>query len=785
MEEEKKKLVELSETLSPADKKAAIEKQAQVVLDSLPSKPSAALSNDQGTNDTTTVAASIASAESKPAKKVPSVGSFTSKTDDKVGWNAFSKLPNPGDEQSLEVLAKQLGLDTVIDMYKGVRTSTVEKQDVLSQFLKEAYYGEWYHNTAAMLFTVVFTWFLTKCGGGLMACLVVGAFLATYYQTSIRRLRRNVRDDIQRELSIHRLESESETADWINHFMSRSIGICTFDLKTLKENDNLVDGLSLSVMKKGKICGEVKVDLHYFPVNLPDKNEDGTVIPPKESNSGILRFSVHECKELVGKSDISPYAVVKINGQERLRTNPFKRSVNPRWDKSVELFVTDKTSLNLDVEIRDDSIDNRILGRWQSTLEQFEEDCFINQQDWWTLKDGAGKVHLSMQWKHITMTGFTEQSSHGAYRPPIGVVRVHVESADDLKNVEAMTGGKSDPYVRLLVGTQNRGQTDYFDDTLCPVWNQVLYVPVHSKREDLVLEVMDYNDNTKDKSLGLTDLLLEDIMKEIKTEDGQVIYEALEPVTRNVELMTVERTKGRGTLRYSASFFPTLALAKEPQQEKEQEPTTADEEQSNGSQVSEEPEMIDKPKELPEKDLHQEIIRYKDDKIDLIKYESGVLAVTVQSLTLPESTKVTVDLSLDSTYPQFRTLEHRDKHIEINETGTLFVKELDFSKLLVRVRKVKEDEKDDKSILGRCTLEVRKIVEQLMEQDEPATQELSLLECPSGLIRLSFRYVPVVQFKLDPSESLENQGNLTVALVKASNLTAADRSGTKDAQPSV
>ncbi|CEI93658.1 hypothetical protein RMCBS344292_07889 [Rhizopus microsporus] len=457
-------------------------------------------------------------------------------------------------------------------------------------------------------------------------------------------------------------------------------------------------------------------------------------------------------------------------------------------------------------------MDDRILGRWQSTLEQFEEDCFINQQDWWTLKDGAGKVHLGMQWKHITMTGFTEQSSHGAYRPPIGVVRVHVESADDLKNVEAITGGKSDPYVRLLVGTQNRGQTDYFDDTLCPVWNQVLYVPVHSKREDLVLEVMDYNDNTKDKSLGLTDLLLEDIMKEIKTEDGQVIYEALEPVTRNVELMTAERTKGRGTLRYSASFFPTLALAKEPQQEKEQEATTADEEQSNGSQVSEEPEMIDKPKELPEKDLHQEIIRYKDDKIDLIKYESGVLAVTVQSLSLPESTKVTVDLSLDSTYPQFRTLEHRDKHIEVNETGTLFVKELDFSKLLVRVRKVKEDEKDDKSnetgtlfvkeldfskllvrvrkvkedekddksILGRCTLEVRKIVEQLMEQDEPVTQELSLLECPSGLIRLSFRYVPVVRFKLDPNESLENQGNLTVALVKASNLTAADRSGTSD-----
>lgn len=38
------------------------------------------------------------------------------------------------------------------------------------------------------------------------------------------------------------------------------------------------------MLKKGKICGEVKADLQYFPVNLPDNDEDGTVIPPQESS---------------------------------------------------------------------------------------------------------------------------------------------------------------------------------------------------------------------------------------------------------------------------------------------------------------------------------------------------------------------------------------------------------------------------------------------------------------------------------------------------------------------
>lgn len=45
---------------------------------------------------------------------------------------------------------------------------------------------------------------------------------------------------------------------------------------------------SLPVLRKGKTCGELKCDLQYFPCNLPDKEEDGTVIPPVESSKYIL-----------------------------------------------------------------------------------------------------------------------------------------------------------------------------------------------------------------------------------------------------------------------------------------------------------------------------------------------------------------------------------------------------------------------------------------------------------------------------------------------------------------
>jgi Ca2+-dependent lipid-binding protein len=49
----------------------------------------------------------------------------------------------------------------------------------------------------------------------------IGEKIATYYQTSIRRLRRNARDDVQRELTKARLETDVETVDWMNSLLGK------------------------------------------------------------------------------------------------------------------------------------------------------------------------------------------------------------------------------------------------------------------------------------------------------------------------------------------------------------------------------------------------------------------------------------------------------------------------------------------------------------------------------------------------------------------------------------
>lgn len=50
---------------------------------------------------------------------------------------------------------------------------------------------------------------------------LVNDSLATYYDISIRRFRRKVRDDTWRELQKQRIQIDAESSEWLNHFLER------------------------------------------------------------------------------------------------------------------------------------------------------------------------------------------------------------------------------------------------------------------------------------------------------------------------------------------------------------------------------------------------------------------------------------------------------------------------------------------------------------------------------------------------------------------------------------
>ncbi len=310
-----------------------------------------------------------------------------------------------------------------------------------------------------------------------------------------------------------------------------------------------------------------------------------------------------------------------------------------------------------------------------------------------------------------------------------------------------------------MSGLQPRAQTEPILDELNPVWDTALYIPIHSLREDLVLEAMDWNDIQKDKFLGMCELFVKDIVTEKKSQDEETVYEALPPVKRTVDLISHERKTGRGQLSYEASFFPTMALAKQSTEEEKKEEKREEEKEGDFKDTENVAAAATAVvAELPEKDLHGEMIKYTEDKkIDLLSYESGVLTVTIHQVTLPNKSKAVAEILLDSHEAQFRTSEQKGERVYFNESGDAFVKEMEFSRLIVRVRK--PDDKGEERI-GFWTSTVRDIVKQIQnsQTEEDIVNDYRLLDCAGeGKIRLSFKFVPVIQFKLDKSESLESK----------------------------
>lgn len=95
----------------------------------------------------------------------------------------------------------------------------LDHQTWLESRIEDKFFGDWYHNTGVIIFACLASWVVAVLGGGLGWVFLIMATCGTYYRTSIRRVRRNFRDDVNREMAKNRLETDNESLEWINSFL--------------------------------------------------------------------------------------------------------------------------------------------------------------------------------------------------------------------------------------------------------------------------------------------------------------------------------------------------------------------------------------------------------------------------------------------------------------------------------------------------------------------------------------------------------------------------------------
>lgn len=350
--------------------------------------------------------------------------------------------------------------------------------------------------------------------------------------------------------------------DYNDHRPDNLLGTVSQELATLNE-DAEQEGLVGKILGGGKDRGELRYDLSYFPVLQPQKAADGTIEPLPETKTGIVRLTLHQAKDLDvtrEHGDLNPFAKIFLGASKSPvhTTQILKRANNPIWESHCEFLVPDKHSSVISLQIIDskDFAHDPTLGRLTVKLIDLLE-ARERQQDWLPLQGSrAGKVRLTAEWKPVAMTGAMDGAA--CYVPPIGILRIWLKNAVDVKNVEATLGGKSDPYVRVLGNNKTLARTEVVNNNLNPEWDQIVYVPVHSTRENIMMELMDYQNIGKDRSLGMVEVKISDYIT--STDDIKYPYQSTGHHLRSDKIKLDKANTYKGTLNYEIDFNPAVSL---------------------------------------------------------------------------------------------------------------------------------------------------------------------------------------------------------------------------------
>ncbi|KAF2151631.1 tricalbin [Myriangium duriaei CBS 260.36] len=604
----------------------------------------------------------------------------------------------------------------------------------------------------------------------------------------------------------------------------KELGQATFALDNL-ENDHEHENQQLEVIASGRNRGIVQADIRFFPVLEGEKLPDGTFEPPPESNSGIAKFTIESAKELDGSKSmigqLNPYAVLLLNGKEAHISHKLKRTNNPVWpDATKELLITDRKSAKLGLVIKDDRElgTDPIIGTYQIKLNDMLE-LMERGQEWYNLAGvQSGRAKMTLQWKPVALSGALAGSD--GYVTPIGVMRIHLKSASDLRNVETM--GKSDPYARVMLSSIQKGRTVTFQNNLNPDWDEVIYVPVHSNREKILIEVMDEEHLGKDRLLGFIEFPTSEYVHqdpatgEYLTNDSKQTIDAL--------LSTGPRSAPKGVLHHTVSFFPAIPVLDPSEEERasmrgsldvprlstephrvssdSQPPkspvlarpragtvgtisslrtTSTGANGTNGDmslqkQLSMNEKQQEETNELVER---KEVPKIKITADDLSGYESGLIVFKIIDGDMSQvgcHLEVIMD---DNVFPAYSSAKTKSKQFTFNEVGDAMVRELDLSKITIRLIEGhdKRGNGDQDHVRAKLTGETLSVLRQALYT--PTQLTLKDKEGRESKITVSLKFIPV-KMKLDPSESVNNQGNLRVEVLDAADLPAADRNGFSD-----
>ncbi|KAF4123506.1 Ca2+-dependent lipid-binding protein, contains C2 domain [Geosmithia morbida] len=432
--------------------------------------------------------------------------------------------------------------------------SLLEHATWLEGKLPDQFYGDWYHNAAMVVFACLASWLVAVLGGGLGWLIIVMAFCSTYYRTSLRRVRRNFRDDIHREMALKRLDTDNESLEWINSFLVKFWPIYQPVLAQTIVNsvDQVLSSATPSFLDSLK--------LKTFTLGTkPPRMEHVKTYPRTEDDIVMMDW----------KFSFTPNDTVDMTARQ------LKNKINPKVVLEIRVGKA-MISKGLDVIVEDMAFSGimRLKIKLQLPFPHIDrvEMCFLERPTIDYVCKPLGGETLGFDINFIPgLESFIQEQIHGNLAPmmyapktfpievakmlagnpvdqAVGVLAVTLHGANALKNTDNFAG-TVDPYVSVTLNQRNElARTKTVEDNSNPRWNETHYIVLNSFTDSLDLQVFDKNDFRKSKMLGVASFPLENV-EELNVHE-------------NLRLEVISDGKVRGNVSCDLRFFPVLEPTK-------------------------------------------------------------------------------------------------------------------------------------------------------------------------------------------------------------------------------
>lgn len=426
----------------------------------------------------------------------------------------------------------------------------LDHQTYLEGRLPDKFFGDWYHNAAIIVFACLISWLIAALGGGIGWVLLIMAGCSTYYRTSIRRVRRNFRDDINREMSKQRLETDTESLEWINSFLVKFWPIYAPVLC-----DTIINSVD-QVLSTSTPAFLDNLRLKTFILGTkPPRLEHVKTYPKTEPDTVIMDW----------KFSFTPNDTMDLTARQ------LKDKINPKVVLEVRVGKG-VVSKGLDVIVEDMAFSGlmRVKVKLQIPFPHIErvDVCFLDKPEIDYVCKPLGGDTLGFDINFIPgLESFIKEQIHANLQPmmydpnvfpieiakmlagnpvdqAIGVVAVTLHGAVQLKNPDKFAG-TPDPYA--VVSLNNRtelGRTKIAHDTDSPRWNETIYVIITSFADALTIVPYDWNEYRKDKELGTASFGLDKLEQE--------------PSHEGIYLEVMSSGRHRGAIQADIRFYPVL-----------------------------------------------------------------------------------------------------------------------------------------------------------------------------------------------------------------------------------